>query len=837
MLDVDAIKARVDLVAVVGHYTPLKKRGHEYVGLCVAHNDHNPSMFVAPAKGLVHCFSCGFSADAIGFIQHVEGLSFKDALSMLNGGAPEWKPVITMEAKPVPERVTSRPPQNSGVPKMGIHALGEPVRTWAYRDTDGMILGYVARYETTDERGKKEKTIRTWTWGKRGDREADWQCGAFTKPRPLYGLDRLTAKPQAAVLIVEGEKAADAAAELLPSYAVLTWPGGAQAWKHADIAPLRGRKVLLWPDADAPGIKAMAELAAILSDPKGLACSVRLIDPTGQPEGFDAADFEGTTDELIAWAKPRAKDYIAPQQNPAPVAESPLPAVTDTAAPDAGLTEDAPEPPTGDVIPIEAYASDQAAKPAKSPQRRGKRHLEVVDGNAALQPDPEGLPEPISMSEDAIADAFAQDLEKDWRYVPAWGHWMHWDGDGWRRDQKELIDRLAVEMGRRAVLWGEAQGLTPDAKRRIGQKKTAGNVRDLARNDRRIAASPEGWDSDPLLVGVPGGVFDVRTGKVIEGEREQYITRCTSVAPAPGEPRRWLEHLRRMMDGDTGMIDFLQSFAGYCATGDVSEQCFLFLYGMGQTGKGTFLLTLAEIMGTYAAQSSASTFMSTDREKHSSEIARLASCRLVVIDETDGTARWNEERIKRMTGGGRITAARKYHDEEDIPVTWKLAFAGNHKPALRGVGKEMERRIRLVKCNASIPDDAVDRKFRERMIAEEGPQILAWILEGAVRWHDAGLPLPESVSDATRDYLESEDIIGEWIGERCEQRSEVLRTSAYRNYSEWAEKRGDRAWSNRAWWAAMEDRGYRTRKTGGAYWVTGLSLKDAVLEPRSYTQG
>jgi putative DNA primase/helicase len=178
-----------------------------------------------------------------------------------------------------------------------------------------------------------------------------------------------------------------------------------------------------------------------------------------------------------------------------------------------------------------------------------------------------------------------------------------------------------------------------------------------------------------------------------------------------------------------------------------------------------------------------------------------------------------------MTGGGRITAARKYHDEEDIPVTWKLAFAGNHKPALRGVGKEMERRLRLVKCNASIPDEDVDRKFRENMLAEEGPQILEWILQGAVQWHQSGLPLPEPISDATRDYLESEDVLGDWLGECTEQRGETKRSDAYKNYAEWAEKRGDRAWSNRGWWAGMEDRGYKARKTNGIWYAIGLTLK------------
>ena len=823
-IDVEALKSAVDLPSLVGHYTAVKKQGAEYVAKCVAHSpDNHPSMWIAPAKGLIHCFSCGFSADAISFLQTVEGVDFQEACRRL-GATAAWEPrvPIAQAAAPLPERITSKPPADAPAPDMRIRALGEPVKVWTYRDTDGGILGYVARYETPEG-----KQIRCWTWGARGAADPAWGCGHWNHPRHPYGLNRLATRPDSPVLVTEGEKAADAAQALLPAYVAVTWPGGSQSWHRANWAPLAGRNVLLWPDNDAPGVECMNKLAAILADPNGFACKVRIINPAGMADGFDAADWTGTTEELIAWAKPRADWY---KQNPAPPVAAPPDTASESSPPidepaGAGPAPEAQEePPPLDPAELPPAPEDAPSEPQRKPRQRPR--LAVVDGNAALAPEPESESLPVSMSEDAIADAFAEELQTDWRYVRQWEEWLHWDGDGWQRDRKELIDRLAVEMCRRAVTWQEAASLTADAKRRVNSKRTAGNVRDMARHDRRIAASAEGWDADPLLVGIPGGVFDVRAGKVILGEREQYITLRTAVAPATGKPALWLEHMRRMMDGDDAMINFLQSYAGYCATGDTREQCFLFLYGMGQTGKGTFLLTLAELLGSYAAMSAASTFMHSDRDKHSSEIARLSGCRLVVIDETDGSTRWNEERLKRMTGGGKITAARKYRDEEDIRVTWKLAFAGNHKPALRGVGKEMERRIRLVKCNASIPDEAVDRQFRARMIAQEGPQILNWIFEGAVAWHDGGLPLPEGVSDATRDYLTSEDVIGDWLAERCEEGDgSVDRPAAYRNFSAWMEKRGDRGWSNRAWWSALEDRGFSVRKSSGERRIVGLTLK------------
>jgi putative DNA primase/helicase len=100
-----------------------------------------------------------------------------------------------------------------------------------------------------------------------------------SEPRPL----ELTARPGAPVLIVEGEKTADAAVLLFPDY-VTTSPGGAGAFDRADWSPLVGRDCRLWPDHDAPGMKYHAGVAGHL--PK-----LRMVDiPATFPEGWDLAD-------------------------------------------------------------------------------------------------------------------------------------------------------------------------------------------------------------------------------------------------------------------------------------------------------------------------------------------------------------------------------------------------------------------------------------------------------------------------------------------------------------------------------------------------------------------
>lgn len=764
-IDVDGLKARIDIVSVVGSYVSLKKRGAEYVGLCVSHNDSSPSMWVSPTKGFVHCFSCDFNADVIDFVMHMEKIDFKAACEKL-GAVDNWTPKapIKHEAKAKQaERITSKPPPDAQMPAMSIRGLGEPSQVWTYRDSEGGVLGYVARYETDEG-----KQIRCWSYGARGDAPPSWGCGHWSTPRPLYGLDRL-AKRADPVVVVEGEKAADAAAKLLPAYIAITWPGGSNAWHRANWSPLSGRKVLLWPDNDKPGIEAMAKLAALIGDPQGMACSVKVIDPSGQPEGFDIADWTGTTEDLIAWAKPKATPYAAPQDSP-------------------------PEPP---------------APPDDPPPS------EDEDDDEAL---------PAAMSEDMMADRFAERYGATWRYVRPWGSWYEWRGDGWYRDDTAKIDHLAVLHTRQANYWPEAAAITPDGKRRISSKRTAGSIRDIALSDRRIAATVNQWDTDPWLMGVPNGVVDLRTGKHATARPEDYITKRALVAPEPGEMPIWCQFLDTVTAGDADLIAFLQRWAGYCLTGETREQCLAFLYGTGQNGKGVFIRTLANILGDYAVASDADVFMEADHARHSTEMARLRGARLVTVDETDSSKRWNEKRIKRITGGGKIEARFMRQDDFEFVPQFKLLIAGNHKPQLRGVGKAIQRRIHLVPFTVTIPDSERDDKLVQKLEAEY-PQILQWMIDGCATWTETGLVAPTQVLEATSRYIEGEDVIGEWLEERTEQRGETARPIAYKNYRNWVEGRGERAWSSKAFWAALEERGFICRKSVGTWQIEGLELK------------
>ena len=842
-IDPDAIKAllqRTDLVALVSQDAQVKKAGKEFKALCMFHEEQSPSFTIFEKNGaqLCRCHGCGWpetgpnpigAADAIRYIMDKRGLGFKDAYEYL-GGQPELARNVTAETKTAKrDWISTKPPTDEPPPNFDV-GIGKPSRVWTYRDADGAILGYIARYDLGSN-GSSRKEIRPFTWGHYEDEDEErWQAKTWTKPRPLYGIDRLAARPNAPVLITEGEKACDAAQELLPQYVCVAWPGGAQSLKHADLEPLRARRLLLWPDADPPGIECMAQLARVASDPRALAAQVKAIDVTGQPDGWDAADAlaEGfTPTSVVEWAKPRISLFTVPEAG-----QVPLTARVGTEE-ETGNDRPANEPPT---TPDRAEGPPEESPPAATPApeklkrkpRSKTRAKEDLDRDDA-QDEGENN-DTCPLTEDDLAEHFAEKHADKWLYVNRWGQWYEWKGDGWHQDEMDRASRLAIEICRAALYRPEARDFTGPQRRALGRKATAWNARDMAARHPKLSARTDQWDTHRELLGIPGAVVDLALGKVIEARPDQYITKRAAVAPEKGSPELWLKFLNTAMDGNQDMILYLQRFAGYCLTGITREQCLVFLYGTGQNGKGVFITTLKNILGDYALSADADVFMATEQNRHPTERARLRGARLVAVDETDSTKRWNEALIKRVTGGGKMEAHFMRQDTFEFEPEFKLLVAGNHKPQLRGVGKAIQRRFHMVPFTVTIPDEDRDDKLPEKLEAEY-PRILQWMIEGCMAWRDYGLAPPEKVQDATRDYLQSEDTIGEWLEERTEQKGETLRPNAYKDYKGWMDGRGERAWSSKAWWAAVEERGHTTRKTSGLIFIKGLALKNAGGPP------
>ncbi len=222
-------------------------------------------------------------------------------------------------APPPPSRwqVILPVPEDAPPPATTHPQLGKPVSKWLYRDAEGRLLGIVCRFEPKGA----DKEIRSLIFAEHAKFGRQWRWLGLPKPRPLYGLDRLAQRPNAPVVVTEGEKAADAAAMLLPDHVAITSPGGSKAAKFAAWSALTGRKVVIWPDADEPGqayADAVVEMLAALSPAPAVTIVAA---PEGVAPGWDAADAasDGWTatraTELVAAAQPTAAGAAAPKRS------------------------------------------------------------------------------------------------------------------------------------------------------------------------------------------------------------------------------------------------------------------------------------------------------------------------------------------------------------------------------------------------------------------------------------------------------------------------------------------------------------------------------------------
>ena len=227
-------------------------------------------------------------------------------------------------------------------------------------------------------------------------------------------------------------------------------------------------------------------------------------------------------------------------------------------------------------------------------------------------------------------------------------------------------------------------------------------------------------------------------------------------------------------------------------------------------------------------------FMEARGDRHPTDLAGLRGARFVASIETEQGRRWNESKVKAITGGDKVSARFMRQDFfEDIPQ-FKLVIAGNHKPSIRNVDEAMKRRLHLIPFTVTVPPEKRDGQLTERLLAERDG-ILAWAVDGCLAWQRDGLRPPACVVSATEEYFEAEDALGQWIEARCllSKRHREGVSELFTDWREWAERAGEYVGSVKRFAELMATRKFdKCRLTGGARALAGISLR-----PKPYGGG
>lgn len=276
--NVEAIKASVSIDKIIGQYVELRPDGHHLLALCPFHQEKTPSFTVTPDKAMYKCFGCDVGGDVFSFVQEMEKTTFAGAVKLV----AEMSGISVIENSDAP--VKTMPPQNGNgvhkpfppaqaVTKPASTALNEPkpklVATYPYTTVTGELCYEVLRYEPGKNGKKKDFRQRrpfrgSWAWGLNAgwyqqSERGDWY--PTSKPeegavelsevdRVLWKLPELVATDEA--FVVEGERDVQTMNKL--GFVATTVSGGSkQPWTPEYSEALRSKRVVIFPDNDAPG--------------------------------------------------------------------------------------------------------------------------------------------------------------------------------------------------------------------------------------------------------------------------------------------------------------------------------------------------------------------------------------------------------------------------------------------------------------------------------------------------------------------------------------------------------------------------------------------------------
>jgi putative DNA primase/helicase len=338
-------------------------------------------------------------------------------------------------------------------------------------------------------------------------------------------------------------------------------------------------------------------------------------------------------------------------------------------------------------------------------------------------------------------------------------------------------------------------------------------------------------DKDGFLLNTPDYTVDLRKG--VEGKlphrAEDYITKCTAVAPGTKGAEIWEDAINIFFCGDEDLKAYVQKIVGLAAIGHVYVEALIIAYGEGRNGKSTFWNSISRVLGTYSGHLSADTLTVGCKRNVKPELAETENKRLIISSELEEGMRLSSSFVKQTSSTDEIFAEKKFKKPFSFTPTHTLVLYTNHLPKVGANDPGTWRRLIVVPFNARIEGSSDRKNYTDYLFDNAAEAILTWIIQGAeaVIKADFHIEQPECVKAATASYRENSDWLASFIEDCCEVGPSYTARSGdlYTQYRLYSQRTGEYTRSTTDFYAAVEFAGYSRRRTNSGRVVYGLRLK------------
>ena len=295
----------------------------------------------------------------------------------------------------------------------------------------------------------------------------------------------------------------------------------------------------------------------------------------------------------------------------------------------------------------------------------------------------------------------------------------------------------------------------------------------------------EDLDSERLIVPCLNGYLNLETGEFSDPNPDCLFTHNFDVHYNPDATSdRWNSFIEEVLP-DVEVRREIQKFMGYCLTGDISHEKFLYIYGHGGNGKGTFLNACQSVLGSFSSSFPLSLLSFNkfkDGESPSPVLANLRSKRLAVSDEISSSISLNVAQLKSLTGGDRIIARGLNQSPFEFIPQFKLIIVGNELACLGSINDAgLNRRVLFAGFDVtpSNPDPNLKRYLSSPVCRSA---ILNWMIDGYSMLQSEGFIESESMKSGRESLMSVGDVVSSFIAEYCEfDESGTIKVSEFMN--------------------------------------------------------